>query len=99
MPAHETGAGATLDGGWAGIRECTPEMMSILGPVGGLDGFLVCAGFSGHGFCLGPCAGELMAEWIVDGAPSMDLDAFSWRRFMRPEGPLSVIKVNIEQTG
>ena len=25
------------------------------------------------------------------GAPSIDLDAFSWRRFMRPEGPLSVI--------
>lgn len=91
-------ANARLSGGWAGIRECTPDMMPILGPVGP-EGFMVCAGFSGHGFCLGPAAGELMAEWIVDGAPSMDLDAFSWRRFMRPEGPLSVIRVNIEQTG
>lgn len=90
---------AKLSGGWAGIRECTPDMMPILGPAGGPEGFLVCAGFSGHGFCLGPCAGELMAEWILDGAPSMDLDAFSWRRFMRAEGPLSVIKVEVEQTG
>ncbi len=92
-------AHAKLSGGWAGIRECTPDMMPILGPAGGPEGFLVCAGFSGHGFCLGPCAGELMAEWIVDGAPSMDLDAFRWQRFMRPEGPLSVVKMEIEQTG
>ncbi len=92
-------ANAKLTGGWAGIRECTPDMMPILGPAGGPEGFLVCAGFSGHGFCLGPCAGELMAEWIIDGAPSMDLEAFSWRRFMRPDGPLSVPKVEIEQTG
>ncbi len=92
-------ADAILVGGWAGIRECTPDMMPILGPVGGPDGFFVCAGFSGHGFCLGPCAGELMAEWIVNGAASLDLDAFSWRRFMRPEGRLSVIRINVEQTG
>jgi sarcosine oxidase subunit beta len=90
---------AKLSGGWAGIRECTPDMMPILGPTGGPEGFLVCAGFSGHGFCLGPCAGALMAEWITEGAPSMDLDAFSWQRFMRQEGPLSVIKMEIEQTG
>jgi sarcosine oxidase subunit beta len=92
-------ASTTLSGGWAGIRECTPDMMPILGPAGGPEGFLVCAGFSGHGFCLGPCAGELMAEWIIDGAPSIDLQEFSWHRFMRPEGPLSVIRINVEQTG
>jgi sarcosine oxidase subunit beta len=92
-------ADAKLAGGWGGIRECTPDMMPILGPVGGPDGFFVCAGFSGHGFCLGPAVGKLMAEWILDGAPSLDLSAFSWRRFMRPEGPLAVIQVAPEQTG
>jgi sarcosine oxidase subunit beta len=92
-------ADATLIGGWAGIRECTPDMMPILGPAGGVDGFMVCAGFSGHGFCLGPCAGELMAEWIIDGRPSLDLGAFAWQRFLRPEGPLAVINVVREQAG
>ena len=92
-------ATATLVGGWAGIRECTPDMMPILGPAGGVEGFLVCAGFSGHGFCLGPCAGELMAEWIVDGKPALDLSAFAWQRFMRPEGPLGVVSVIHEQAG
>jgi sarcosine oxidase subunit beta len=92
-------AEAKLAGGWAGIRECTPDMMPILGSVGGPDGFFVCAGFSGHGFCLGPAVGKLMTEWIVDGAPSLELTAFSWRRFMRPEGPLSVIQGAPQQTG
>ena len=92
-------AQAELAGGWAGIRECTPDMMPILGPVGGPHGFFVCAGFSGHGFCLGPAVGKLMTEWIIDGAPSLDLSAFSWRRFMRPEGPLAVIQLAPQQTG
>jgi glycine/D-amino acid oxidase-like deaminating enzyme len=92
-------AGAELVGGWAGTRECTPDMMPIMGPVGGPDGFFVAAGFSGHGFCIGPAAGRLMAEWIVDGTPSLDLSAFSWRRFMRPEGPLTVVHATPEQAG
>jgi sarcosine oxidase subunit beta len=84
---------------WAGTRECTPDMMPIIGPVDGPDGFLVCAGFSGHGFALGPYAGQLMAEWIVDGRPSLDLESFSYRRFLRPEGPLTVEQRAIAQTG
>jgi hypothetical protein len=40
-----------------------------------------------------------MAEWIVDGQPSIDLGAFAWQRFMRPEGPLAVIKIVQEQAG
>jgi sarcosine oxidase, subunit beta len=92
-------ADAEIAGGWAGTRECTPDMMPIMGPVGGPEGFFVAAGFSGHGFCIGPAAGQLMAEWIVDGAPSLDLSAFSSRRFMRPEGPLSVVQATKEQAG
>jgi sarcosine oxidase subunit beta len=84
---------------WAGTRECTPDMMPIIGPTDGPEGFLVCAGFSGHGFCLGPYAGQLMSEWIVDGAPSLDVSAFSYRRFLRPEGPLAVLQMALEQTG
>jgi sarcosine oxidase subunit beta len=84
---------------WAGTRECTPDMMPIVGPVEAPEGFFVCAGFSGHGFALGPYAGQLVAEWIVDGKPSLDLSAFDYRRFNRAEGPLSVVQMNLEQTG
>ena len=84
---------------WAGTRECTPDMMPIIGSVDGPDGFLVCAGFSGHGFAVGPYVGQLMAEWIADGEPSVDLSAFRYDRFLRPEGPLSVTRTAIAQTG
>jgi sarcosine oxidase, subunit beta len=80
-----------IEARWVGSRECTPDMMPILGPVAETAGFFVCSGFSGHGFCLGPYAGQLMAEWIVDGRPSFDLSAFQYQRFQRPEGPLAVV--------
>ena len=92
-------AGVPLERVWAGTRECTPDMMPIIGPVDGPGGFLVCAGFSGHGFALGPYVGQLMAEWIADGRPSLDLEAFGYRRFLRPEGPLAVEQRAIAQTG
>jgi glycine/D-amino acid oxidase-like deaminating enzyme len=46
----------------------------------------MCAGFSGHGFKLGPAIGELMAEEIVDGeAGSVDIRRFNLSRFSRGE--------------
>lgn len=92
-------ADVPLVGMWGGIRACTPDMMPILGPVGGPEGLLVAAGFSGHGFALGPLIGRLMSEWITTGHPGMDLSAFDYRRFKRREGPLSVIELRAEQTG
>ena len=88
---------------WAGIRECTPDMMPVIGfasaTVEAPEGFFIAAGFSGHGFCLGPLVGRLIAEWLVDGRPSIDLSAFSHDRFLRPQGPLTVVEVRPEQTG
>ena len=66
---------------WGGITNWTPDKISILDKAPNLDNFFLTAGFSGHGFCLGPQVGVLMAEWIVDGQSSMDLSAFSWTRF------------------
>ncbi len=94
---------ATIARRWAGIRECTPDMMPVIGwaseKVDAPAGFFIAAGFSGHGFCLGPIVGRLVAEWFVDGRPSLDLSAFAHDRFLRPQGPLSVIEVRPEQTG
>ena len=92
-------ANVELEHVWAGTRECTPDMMPILGPVDSPAGFWNCTGFSGHGFALGPYAGQLMTEWILDGKPSLDLSYFDYRRFNRPEGPLTVVQLNLEQTG
>ena len=66
---------------WSGTLAMTPDKVPVLGPAPGVDGYLVAAGFSGHGFCLGPIAGKLMSEMVLDGGASLDLDAFRVGRF------------------
>jgi hypothetical protein len=67
--------------GFAGFTTWTPDGIPIIDKAPGLDGFYLAASFSGHGFCLGPAVGELLAEWICDGSSSLDLSGFSWTRF------------------
>lgn len=66
---------------WAGTLAMTPDRLPIIGPVEGIRGYLLAAGFSGHGFCLGPIVGKLLSEWVVDGESSMALDELSLSRF------------------
>jgi sarcosine oxidase subunit beta len=73
---------------WAGLYEVTPDAHPILGrtPV---EGFYLCAGFSGHGFMHGPVTGQLMSEFILDGGATtvdvsmLDLDRFAEGRLIR----------------
>lgn len=66
---------------WAGLTNWTPDAVCILDKAPGLEGLYLTAGHSGHGFCLGPITGRLLAEWIVDGKPSMDVNGLRWTRF------------------
>lgn len=66
---------------WAGLYEVTPDAHPIYGATD-LEGFLVCAGFSGHGFMHGPVSGKLMSEYILDGRfSSVDVSALDLKRF------------------
>jgi sarcosine oxidase subunit beta len=65
----------------AGLYEVTPDAHPILGgtPV---EGYYVCAGFSGHGFMHGPICGLLMAEEILNGrATTLDIEPLRFERF------------------
>jgi sarcosine oxidase subunit beta len=71
---------------WAGLYEVTPDAHPIFGKTP-VDGFLVVAGFSGHGFMHGPIAGKLMSEFILDGKfSSVDVSSLNLARF---EGKLN----------
>ena len=71
---------------YTGLYDVTPDWHPVLGAVDGVEGFYLCAGFSGHGFKIGPGIGEVMAEEIVDGkASSIDLSSLNLRRFERGE--------------
>ncbi len=78
MPLVEKAAQAAH---WAGLYEVTPDAHPIFGKTP-LDGFLVVAGFSGHGFMHGPVAGKLMAEYILDGTfQTVNVSALDLARF------------------
>jgi sarcosine oxidase, subunit beta len=68
-------AGAKLARGWAGLEAFTPDDLPVLGPVPGIDGLLVAAGFSGHGFALAPVIGDILARLALGCDARADL----WR--------------------
>ncbi len=74
-------AKAVIIRGWAGLRDMTPDDHAIVGPVVTVPGFWLAAGFSGHGFMHSPVIGELLSEWLIDGAPSLDLAPLGFERF------------------
>jgi glycine/D-amino acid oxidase-like deaminating enzyme len=57
---------------WAGYIDSTPDGVPAIGEVGAIPGFILAAGFSGHGFGIGPGAGHLMADIITGTAPIVD---------------------------
>jgi sarcosine oxidase subunit beta len=52
---------------WAGIEAFSADEMQVTGPIAGMDGLFVAAGFSGHGFAIGPGVGALVAEAVATG--------------------------------
>jgi sarcosine oxidase subunit beta len=75
---------ARIAGGWAGLRPLTPDDHAIIGWVSDVEGFFVAVGFGGHGFQHSPATGRYVAEWLLDGKPSLDLSLFDPGRFDRP---------------
>lgn len=67
---------------WAGLYEVTPDAHPIIGPVPGVEGFIVAAGFSGHGVMHSPATGRIVAELITTGRVSEpDISPLSLERF------------------
>ena len=63
-----------------GPEAFTPDGEFILGP-SDVRGFWVAAGFCAHGLAGAGGMGKLVAEWIVDGTPSLDVWHMDSRRF------------------
>jgi 4-methylaminobutanoate oxidase (formaldehyde-forming) len=59
----------------------TPDGHYALGPVPGVPGFYVAAGMSINGIAGAGGVGRVMAEWIVEGQPSIDVWELDVRRF------------------
>ena len=68
-----------LETAWAGRIDLTPDVIPIMDNP--LPGLFIAAGFSGHGFALGPSVGRQMGAWIAQGRPALDLSPFRLSRF------------------
>ena len=65
-----------------GPEAFTPDGEFILGP-SDVRGFWVAAGFCAHGLAGAGGMGKLVAEWLVEGVPSLDVWEMDSRRFGR----------------
>lgn len=72
--------------GVTGVYDMTPDSRPLLGPIPGIEGLHLCAGFSGTGFKISPAIGLVMSELILDGvAKTVALTAFRPERFAEAE--------------
>ena len=66
---------------WGGMIETSPDILPIICGVDGFEGFYIATGFSGHGFGIGPGAGQLVADMVRGEANPAELGAFRLSRF------------------
>jgi len=59
----------------------TPDCQPILGPMAGVHGMWMAAGFSLNGYGGAGGVGKLMAEWIIGGEPTVEVYAYKATRF------------------
>ena len=60
---------AAISSSYAGCYDVTPDWNPAISP-GPLDGLVITAGFSGHGFKIAPAVGQLVADLVIDGHSS-----------------------------
>ena len=66
-----------------GPEAFTPDGNAIMGPAPELDNCFVAVGFNAFGIAAGGGAGRMMAEWIIEGEPSLNI----WPLDIRRLGP------------
>ncbi len=69
-------------GGYASLYAITPDWHPVIDEVPEGSGFYICAGFSGHGFKLGPAVGVMVADMLTgESAPQFDPYLFRLSRY------------------
>lgn len=62
----------------------TPDDTGVLGTVPGMEGVVVAAGFSGHGYKMASALGAIAADLVLDGTTATDVGFMSPSRFGTP---------------
>jgi 4-methylaminobutanoate oxidase (formaldehyde-forming) len=67
---------------FCGPESFTPDMGPLMGEAPELKNYYVAAGFNSLGILFGGGAGQVMAQWIVDGLPPVDVSDINIARLM-----------------
>jgi len=71
----------TLESGirtfFCGPESFTPDLAPIVGEAPGIDNYFVAAGMNSVGILTGGGMGRIVAQWIVDGHPDVDVTGFA----------------------
>ncbi len=78
-----------------GPEAFTPDGNCMLGPAPELENVFVAVGFNAFGIAAGGGAGRMVAEWIVEGEPSLNIWPLDIRRFGTHHRSL---QYNVERT-
>lgn len=80
---------------WGGLIDDTPDNIPVFDAVQSHPGLVVGAGFSGHGFGIGPMSGEILANLVLEGKDDrFDLEPFRINRFVD-----GVVESDLEMLG
>jgi sarcosine oxidase subunit beta len=82
LPAFETAPIARL---WGGLIDMTPDGLPVLDAPALAPGLVIAAGFSGHGFCLGPVTGQIAADLALGRECRHSIAPFRLERFKRSD--------------
>lgn len=72
---------APIVGAWAGYVDSTPDGVPVISETPSVPGFILAAGFSGHGFGIGPGVGRLVADLATGAPPIVDPLPYVLSRF------------------
>jgi sarcosine dehydrogenase len=94
LPALETAEIKTF---MNGPESFTPDNNFIIGEAPECKNFFVAAGFNSIGIASAGGAGRALAEWIVEGAPTLDLWPVDIRRFGRVHDDQAFLKERVSE--
>ncbi len=67
---------------WGGLIDSTPDGIPVISAVDPMPGLFMSTGFTGHGFGIGPAAGQLAADLIAGDPPIVDPYPFRYSRMI-----------------
>ncbi|MBF0201106.1 MAG: GcvT family protein [Desulfamplus sp.] len=65
---------------FCGPESFTPDLQAIIGEAPELKNYFVTAGLNSVGIIMGPGLGRMMAHWIINGSPDVDITGFNIAR-------------------